>query len=85
MHADQAKHNKDLGYIKNYLFKYKSLNKDAVAKNRAKFQQKLQETYNMDPGSARELIEKILDDPNVADVDEAFLSLIHISEPTRPY
>ena len=72
MHADQAKHNKDLGYIKNYLFKYKSLNKNAVAKNRAKFQQKLQETYNMDPGSARELIEKILDDPNVADVDEAF-------------
>ena len=34
MHADQAKHNKDLGYIKNYLFKYKSLNKNAVANHR---------------------------------------------------
>ena len=72
MHSDQAKHNADLGYIKNYLFKYKALNKTAVSKNRAGFQQKLQETYKMNPGEARELVQKILDDPNVGDVDEAF-------------
>ena len=72
MHADQKQFNPELGYIDNYLFKYKSLNKNAVAKNRAAFQQKLQDNFNFSPGEARQLIETILDDPNVADIDEAF-------------
>ena len=72
MHADQKQFNPELGYIDNYPFKYKSLNKNAVAKNRAAFQQKLQDNFDFSPGEARQLIETILDDPNVADIDEAF-------------
>ena len=44
MYNDQKKHNPELGYIKNYLFKYKTLNKPAVHRNRAKFEKALRDT-----------------------------------------
>ena len=72
MHADQKKHNPKLGYIKNYLFKYKALNKGAVHKNQRKFVELLRSEYNMDETTARAITDAIVDNPEVADIDEAF-------------
>ena len=72
MYADQKKHNPELGYIQNYLFKYKSLNKQAVHAGRAKFEKALRDVYNIRPDEAKEITDRIIDDANVADVDEAF-------------
>ena len=92
MHSDQKKHNPELGYVKNYLFKYKSLNKGIVHKNQKKFAQLLAEEYKMSPGEAKKLVDEIIDNNEVNDIDQAFsvvrggispqshknLSLIHI-------
>ena len=72
MYADQKKHNPELGYIKNYLFKYKTMDKRAVHKNRAKFEKALRDVYKMDVNEAKEITNRIVDDPNVGDIDEAF-------------
>lgn len=72
MHTDQAKHNKDLGYIKNYLHSFKTLSKEAVHAKRAKFEGLLQSKFKMPLAEAKELTARIIDDPNVATVDEAF-------------
>ena len=72
MYADQKKHNPELGYIKNYLFKYKTLNKRAVHQNRKVFEKLLVDKYKMNPGEAKELTDRITDDVNVGDIDEAF-------------
>ena len=47
MYADQKKHNPELGYIKNYLFKYKTLNKKAVHHNRKAFEKLLMKKYKI--------------------------------------
>ena len=72
MYADQKKHNPDLGYIKNYLFKYKTLNKQAVHKDRKNFEKQLKAAYKMTDAEAKEITDRIVDDPNVGDIDEAF-------------
>jgi len=60
MYADQKAHNPELGYIRNYLHKYKTLNKAAVHKDRNRFEKLLKVT------------DRIVTDANVGDVDEAF-------------
>ena len=72
MYNDQKKHNPELGYIKNYLFKYKTLNKKAVRDNQAKFEKALRDTYKMGQAEAKEIADRITNDPNVGDIDEAF-------------
>ena len=72
MYADQKKHNPELGYIKNYLFKYKTLNKKAVHANRKVFEKLLVDKYKLNPAEAKELTDRITDDVNVGDLDEAF-------------
>ena len=72
MYSDQKKHNPDLGYIKNYLFKYKTLNKRAVHHNRKGFEKLLVDRYKINPAEAKELTDRITDDVNVGDIDEAF-------------
>ena len=72
MYADQKKHNPELGYIDNYLFKYKSLNKKAIHNNRKGFEKLLRTTYKMSPAEAKEITERLTDDPNIGDIDEAF-------------
>lgn len=72
MHADQAKHNPELGYIKNYLHKYKTMNKQAVYNGRAKFKNLLMSEFNMNADEAQAITDAIVDDPNVGDLNEAF-------------
>ena len=72
MYADQKKHNPELGFINNYLFKYKTLNKQAVHKNRKAFEKLLIDRYKINPAEAKELTDRITDDVNVGDIDEAF-------------
>ena len=72
MYADQKKHNPELGYEKNYLLKYKSLDKGAVYKNQGKFTQLLQSEYGLSATEAKKLTDEIVDNPEIADIDEAF-------------
>lgn len=66
LYADQVQaavdNGKDsnLGFIQNYLFKYKSFNKAAIEKNENGFIQKLIDNYNFSETDARELTQNIL-------------------------
>ena len=71
MFKDQAKHNPKLGYVKNYLSKYKSINKGALNSNKSGFIAALEKNgYKRD--EAHKLLETILENDNVADIGEAF-------------
>ena len=72
LHHDQAKHNPELGYTKNYLLKYKALDKKAVNANRTGFQSALESKFKIPPSEARELVDRILDNGEINDIDEAF-------------
>ena len=72
MYADQKKHNPELGYIKNYLHSFKSLSKQAVHDQRPKFEALLQSKFKMSQAEAKELTGRIIDDPNVGTVEEAY-------------
>ena len=72
MHGDQAKYNPDLGFINNYLFKYKSISKKAVEQNAVAFQQLLQKEYKYSPDEAKKLTDTIRDNPEVNNIEEAF-------------
>ena len=71
LHADQAKHNPKLGYIKNYLSKYKALDKGAVERNKAGFTAALiKNGYTR--AEATELVRNIINNPQVNDIDAGF-------------
>ena len=72
MYADQKKYNPKLGYLNNYLFRYKSLNKKAVEQDPNKFQQLLQQEYNYKPAEAKELTDQIRDNPEIYNIEDAF-------------
>ena len=59
LHADQAKYNPDLGYVKNYLQHYKSFNKAAIEKDRNKFVEQLV-TKGVPRDEARSITDHIL-------------------------
>ena len=69
---DQKKYNPELGYIDNYLFKYKSLNSKAVHKNRNGFINALKSEFKMSDKDAADIADAITDNPEVKDIDEAF-------------
>ena len=71
MYADQKRHNPDLGYINNYLGKYKSLDKQAISKNKIGFIAALEKS-GYKKAEAHKLIDNILDNPEIADIDDAF-------------
>ena len=72
MHADQKKYNPKLGYINNYLFKYKSISKKSVEKDPLKFQQLLQKNYGYSAADAKELTDALRDNPEANNLEEAF-------------
>ena len=72
MHKDQLRHNPELGYVKNYLFKYKSIDKGAVNKNQRKFTELLRSEYKLSEQEAKRITDEIVDNPEVADIDAAF-------------
>ena len=72
LHKDQSIYNPELGYIDNYLFKYKTLDREAVRENRAEFEQLLQEQYNVGASEASKLVDAILNLEQVRDIGDAF-------------
>lgn len=78
MHSRQAKYTIDpktgkptLGYIQNYLFKFKSLNKAAISADRAKFEATLVDQYKqITPAIAKELTDKILENDQVSSIND---------------
>ena len=72
MYADQKKHNPKLGYIKNYLSKFKALNKVSVEGNQRKFASLLQKKHGYSAKEAADLVNAIIDNPNVNSVEDAF-------------
>ena len=72
MYSDQRKYNKDLGYINNYLLKYKSFDKGAIHKNRPEFQRLLASEFNMSQAEAAAITDAITGNENVNTIDEAF-------------
>ena len=72
MWQDQKKFNPDLGYQQNYLMRYKALSKQAVAKQRVKFEQALVSRFGFTPADAKALTDEILDNPEIGNIDEAF-------------
>ena len=72
MWQDQKKFNPELGYINNYLFKYKAINSKAISNNRTGFIDALKSEYKMSDQEAGEIADAITDNPEVNDIDEAF-------------
>ena len=71
LHADQKKHNPELGYTKNYLMKYKALDKGAVEKNKKGFADALiKNGYTQ--AQANETVRSIINNPTATDLDAAF-------------
>ena len=72
LYEDQKRHNPELGYVKNYLFKYKGLNAKAVKDDQTGFTKKLKEQYKLSDAEAKEITDNIVNNPEVNDIDEAF-------------
>ena len=78
LYADQVaaaqKNNKPapLGYIKNYLFKYKSFNKVAIEKDRNGFIQKLMDNYKYSRTDAETLTDNILNQETLVGEQDTF-------------
>ena len=72
MYQDQKKYNPELGYIDNYLSKYKSISKKAVEHDPQKFQALLQSEYKYSPSDAKQLTDQLRDNPEIYNIEEAF-------------
>ena len=72
MHSDQKKYNPDLGYIKNYLARYKSFDKGAINKNKPAFQNLIMQEFGKTHAEAAAITDSILGNENVNTIDEAF-------------
>jgi len=62
----------EVGYLDNYLQRYKSFNKVAIEKDSNGFANALVAEYNMDLNTAKELTKEILDSGDVTDADSLF-------------
>lgn len=71
MHDDQKRFNKKLGRVGNYLAKFKVLDKNAVADNPERFTELLITEYNMDPKRANDITDAIINNNEVATIEEA--------------
>jgi hypothetical protein len=71
MHEDQERYNKKLGYIGNYLAKFKVLDKNAVADNPERFTELLISEYGIDAKEANKVTDAIINNNEVSTVDEA--------------
>jgi len=80
LYDDQVQYNPQLGFIKNYLLRYKALNKKAVYKNRNKFINALQSEYRMSIADATALTDQILNTD--MDLEDAFTVIRGGPQPT---
>ena len=71
LYADQKVFNENLGYLNNYLLRYKSFNKKAINKNKIGFIQALQQEFNMPESRAKEIADAITNSADINDISEA--------------
>ena len=71
MYQDQKAHNPDLGYLQNYLARYKAFNKKAIVDNKQGFMQALKEEFGFDDADAQRIADAITDNDNVDDLSAA--------------
>ena len=70
--TDQKKHNPDLGFIQNYLTRYKSFNKKSIVDNRDGFINALVDEFpNMTRTEAKEIADSITDSADINDIGDA--------------
>ena len=72
MYADQKKHNPELGYVKNYLMKYKTFDKHSIYKNQKEFANLLMQEYKLSHADAKKITDELVDNSEINDIDEAF-------------
>ena len=83
MRNDQLNAGADMGDITNYLHKFKSLDKGAVQANQEKFKAALlQEFTNLDSAQAKQIIDNIIDNPEINSLDEAMQSNVGSLNPS---
>jgi len=83
MYNDQVDYNKKLGYIQNYLFKFKTLSKESVANDKEGFIKQLVETYGsrgMTRAKAKELTERILDNEEINTIDDVLTEDFNVTK-----
>ena len=71
LHADQAKHNPNLGKLDNYLLRYKSLSKKKIVDNKHAFVQALKQEFNFDDNKANEIADSITSSTEINDIADA--------------
>ena len=72
LYNDQKQFNPDLGYISNYLGRYKAFDKHSIANNKQGFVTKLVNTFGMTEAEAKKIADAITDNPEINDIEEAF-------------
>jgi len=74
MYSDQLNVDPNLGYVENYLLRYKAFDKAAIDKDRALFVDNLMAIEGLDisRADANAITERIIEDGNVNDLNEAF-------------
>jgi len=75
LHRDQVNAGAKMGFIPNYLFRFKGINKRSVYKNKAEFQKLLQEEYNYTPDKAKKSTDELIDNNEVYDLESAEFSV----------
>ena len=72
LHADQKKFNPKLGYLKNYLLRYKAFNKKAINNNKIGFIQALRDEFpNMTETDATKIFHAITNSSEINDISDA--------------
>lgn len=71
LHKDQVAVGAELGYLPDYLFRYKTLNKRSVYKNQGKFQKLLRDEYGYTAADAKKLTDEIIDNNEAYDISDA--------------
>ena len=71
MYSDQKRHNPELGYLSNYLMRYKSFNKKAIVDNRTEFIHALQDEFNMSERDAADIADAITSSTEINDISDA--------------
>ncbi len=72
LHKDQSKHNSKLGYINNYLLRYKAFNKKAIVNNKTGFITALKTEFpNMSDSEAVKIANSITDSTEINDIADA--------------
>ena len=72
MYRNQKKYNPNLGYLNNYLIRYKSFNKKSIVNDKAGFMAALRSEFpNMSEADAQRITESITDNADVNDISDA--------------